>query len=84
MQDECYTGVYSLDGEWNTSYEKKSGDVLLTGKVTGSWDHTTQVTYGIEHFFIPEGTGVDVEGKVKTAVVKVNDKGDGILVRLKE
>ncbi|MBH9967925.1 GDYXXLXY domain-containing protein [[Bacillus] enclensis] len=79
-----YTGVYSLDGEWNTSYEKKSGDVLLTGKVTGSWDHTTQVTYGIEHFFIPEGTGVDVEGKVKTAVVKVSDKGDGILVRLEE
>ncbi|OIU69832.1 GDYXXLXY domain-containing protein [Rossellomorea aquimaris] len=79
-----YTGVYSLDGKWNTPYEKKHGDVLLNGKVTGSWDHTTQVTYGIEHFFIPEGTGLDVEGKVKIAVVKVSDKGDGMLVELRD
>ncbi|MGR3765989.1 GDYXXLXY domain-containing protein [Rossellomorea sp. NS-SX7] len=80
-----YTGVYSMrDGDWNTPYEKKPGDVLLNGKVTGSWDHTAQATYGIEHFFIPEGTGLDVEGKVKTAVVKVSDKGNGILVRLQD
>jgi uncharacterized membrane-anchored protein len=79
-----YTGVYSISGEWNTPYEKKPGDVLLNGKITGSWDQTAQVTYGIEHFFIPEGTGLDVEGKVKTAVVKVSDKGNGILVRLRD
>jgi uncharacterized membrane-anchored protein/uncharacterized membrane protein len=80
-----YTGVYSMGaGDWNTPYEKKPGDVLLNGKITGSWDHTAQVTYGIEHFFIPEGTGLEVEGKVKTAVVKVSDKGDGILVRLRD
>jgi uncharacterized membrane-anchored protein/uncharacterized membrane protein len=79
-----YTGVYSISGVWNTPYEKKPGDVLLNGKITGSWDQTAQVTYGIEHFFIPEGTGLDVEGKVKTAVVKVSDKGNGILVRLRD
>jgi uncharacterized membrane-anchored protein/uncharacterized membrane protein len=79
-----YTGVYSMDGEWNIPYKKKPGDVLLNGKVTGSWDNTTQVTYGIEHFFIPEGIGLIVEGKVKKAVVKVSDMGDGILVRLRE
>ncbi|KPL59206.1 GDYXXLXY domain-containing protein [Rossellomorea vietnamensis] len=79
-----YTGVYKFNGKWNASYEKKPGDVLLNGKVTSSWGNSAQVTYGIEHFFIPEGTGLDVEGKVKTAVVKVSDKGDGILVRLKD
>jgi uncharacterized membrane-anchored protein len=79
-----YTGVYKFNGKWNASYKKKQGDVLLNGKVTSSWDNSAQVTYGIEHFFIPEGTGLDVEGKVKTAVVKVSDKGDGILVRLQD
>ena len=79
-----YTGVYKLNGKWNASYQKKPGDVLLNGKVTSSWDDSAQVSYGIEHYFIPEGTGLDVEGKVKTAVVKVSDKGDGILVRLRD
>ncbi|PFG04571.1 putative membrane-anchored protein [Bacillus sp. es.034] len=79
-----YTGVYKFNGKWNAFYEKKPGDVLLNGKVTSSWDNSAQVTYGIEHFFIPEGTGLDVEGKVKTAVVTVSDKGDGILVRLRD
>ncbi|RBP02472.1 GDYXXLXY domain-containing protein [Rossellomorea aquimaris] len=79
-----YSGVHSFNGKWNASYEKKPGDVLLNGKVTSSWDNSAQVTYGIEHFFIPEGTGLDVEGKVKAAVVKVSDKGDGILERLRD
>lgn len=78
-----YTGVYRFNGKWNTPYEKKPGDVLLKGKVTSSWDNSAHVTYGIEHYFIPEGTGMDVEGKVKGAVVKVSDKGDGILEQLR-
>ncbi|WP_299744502.1 GDYXXLXY domain-containing protein [uncultured Rossellomorea sp.] len=79
-----YTGVYSFNEKWNAPYEKKPGDVLLNGKVTSSWDNNAQITYGIEHFFIPEGTGLEVEGKVKAAVVKVSDKGNGILVRLRD
>ncbi len=78
-----YAGVYKFKGKWNSPYDKKPGDVLLNGKVTSSWNNSAQITYGIEHFFIPEGTGMDVEGKVKVAVVKVSDKGDGILVRLR-
>ncbi|MDX8344169.1 GDYXXLXY domain-containing protein [Rossellomorea sp. YZS02] len=77
-----YAGVYRFNGKWHTPYETKSGDVLLNGKVTSSWDNHVQITYGIEHFFIPEGTGMDVEGKLKAAVVKVSDKGDGFFVRL--
>ncbi|WP_044339895.1 GDYXXLXY domain-containing protein [Rossellomorea aquimaris] len=79
-----YAGVYRFSGKWNVPYEKKPGDVLLNGKVSSSWDNNAQITYGIEHFFIPEGTGLDVEGNVKEAVVKVSDKGDGILVRLRD
>ncbi|WP_341357055.1 GDYXXLXY domain-containing protein [Rossellomorea sp. y25] len=79
-----HVGIYRFNEKWNTPYEKKPGDVLLNGKVTNSWDNNAQITYGIEHFFIPEGTGLDVEGKVKAAVVKVSDKGNGILVRLRD
>ncbi|PFA66763.1 hypothetical protein CN378_12740 [Bacillus sp. AFS015802] len=78
-----YAGVYRFNGKWNMSYEKKTGDVLLNGKVSSFWDNHVQITYGIEHFFIPEGTGMAVEGKVKAAVVKVSDGGNGILVRLR-
>ncbi|MBN8193821.1 GDYXXLXY domain-containing protein [Bacillus sp. NTK074B] len=78
-----YAGVYRFNGKWNTPYETKTGDVLLNGKVTSYWDNHVQITYGIEHFFIPEGTGMDIEGKVKAAVVRVSDKGNGMLVRLR-
>ncbi|MBW3110234.1 GDYXXLXY domain-containing protein [Bacillus sp. MCCB 382] len=77
-----YSGIYRFHGKWNTPYKKKSGDVLLNGKVTSSWDNNAQISYGIEHFFIPEGTGLNVQEKMKTAVVNVSNKGDGILVRL--
>ncbi|WP_171051012.1 GDYXXLXY domain-containing protein [Bacillus sp. BHET2] len=79
-----YAGVNKFKGKWNSHYDKKPGDVLLNGKVTSSWNNSAKITYGIEHFFIPEGTGMDVEGNVKAAVVKVSDKGNGILVRLRE
>ncbi|NMH70480.1 DUF2157 domain-containing protein [Bacillus sp. RO3] len=79
-----YSGIYRFEDNWNISYEKQPGDVLLNGKVTSSWDSSVRVTYGIEHFFIPEGTGLEVEGNVKVAVVKVSLKGDGILEQLKQ
>lgn len=78
-----YAGIYKYDGEWNTPYAPKEGDVLLNGKVTKPWGNANQITYGIEHFFIPEGTGLEIEGKVKYAVVKVSDKGNAILESLK-
>ena len=78
-----YTGIYRFNDKWNTTYERKPDDILLNGKVTYSWDNTTRVTYGIEHFFIPEGTGADVQRKVKFAVVKVSEDGNGIVYELK-
>jgi uncharacterized membrane-anchored protein/uncharacterized membrane protein len=78
-----YAGIYRFDGDWNTSYTRSNGDILLNGKVTSSWGNGTQVTYGIENFFIPEGTGLNIEGKIKYAIVKVSDKGDAILETVK-
>ncbi len=77
-----YAGIYKYQGEWNTPYDPKEGDVLLNGKVTKPWGNANQITYGIEHYFIPEGTGLDIEGKVKYAIVKVSDKGNAILESL--
>ena len=79
-----FAGIYQFNGQWNIHYEKKHGDILLNGKVINSWNYNVQVIYGIEHFFIPEGTGLDVERKAKIAVVKVSNKGDGILEGLRE
>jgi uncharacterized membrane-anchored protein/uncharacterized membrane protein len=78
-----YAGIYKFNDKWNTTFNKKPGDILLAGKVTEFWNQNTQVEYGIENFFVPEGTGLEVENTAKFAVVKVSENGNGILYELK-
>ncbi|MBS0250521.1 MAG: GDYXXLXY domain-containing protein [Proteobacteria bacterium] len=66
-----------------------AGDVVLRGKVQSAW--TTQnpaeanasVRYGIEQYFVPEGTGVELEKKVRDhkieAIVAVGADGSAAL-----
>ncbi|NEU30875.1 DUF2157 domain-containing protein [bacterium LRH843] len=71
-----YAGVYQYKGEFNIPYELKDLDILMNAKIH-SWDH---IVYGIESYFIEEGTGAEVEQKATHALVKVAANGNAILV----
>ncbi|MNC02910.1 hypothetical protein D3C75_502950 [compost metagenome] len=71
-------GVYRLDRLYEAGSPLKEEEVLIRGK----WDGYRSFDYGIEHYFVPEGTGIGLERQVRYAEVKVSAKGDAILVRL--
>jgi uncharacterized membrane-anchored protein/uncharacterized membrane protein len=71
-------GVY----QYKRIYE--NGEALQQGEVriNGRWNGYDGFVYGIETYFVPEGTGLEVERNAKFAEVKVSASGDAILVRL--
>ncbi|MNY21862.1 hypothetical protein D3C86_1554380 [compost metagenome] len=66
--------------------EYQAGDILAPEEVrlNGERMGYEEIAYGIENFFIPEGTGRTYEQNSKFAEVKVSAGGDAILVRLTE
>jgi len=73
-----YSGYYFAKDHWNKSYKKEPGDVIINGKSDG-WK---SVSYGIEHYFIPEKTGQEIERKTKYATVRVSKNGNAIIISL--
>ncbi|MFS0919291.1 GDYXXLXY domain-containing protein [Brevibacillus sp. 179-C 1.1 NHS] len=73
-----YSGFHELDGQWNRTYEPQSSDVIINGNTIGY----RRVEYGIESYFVPEGTGLEVERNAKYAIVKIGERGDAILESL--
>jgi uncharacterized membrane-anchored protein/uncharacterized membrane protein len=73
-----YSGYYYARNQWNKPYKKQKDDIKLNGKSNG-W---TSVSYGIEHYFIPEQTGRTMEEKTKYAHVRVSKNGNSILASL--
>ncbi|MGC5327841.1 GDYXXLXY domain-containing protein [Brevibacillus sp. SYSU BS000544] len=71
-------GVYHVEELFRYGERKPSDTVFINGVTTGG----QRVIYGIESFFIPEGSGRIVEEKAKYALVRVASNGDAILVRL--
>ncbi|UKS30789.1 GDYXXLXY domain-containing protein [Paenibacillus sp. HWE-109] len=72
------TGVYDFKRVYREDEILAPDEVKLNGTLTG-YDN---VAYGIETYFIPEGTGSIYERDAKFAEVKVSAGGDAILVRL--
>jgi uncharacterized membrane-anchored protein len=79
-------------GEWSVSgvsedfpAQVPASDVVLKGQVKSAWaradgsEKTLNVRYGIETYFVPEGTGRDLESKVREhkieAIVAVGADG---------
>ncbi len=62
------------------NYALKQGDVLMNGKVQKRY----RVVFGIENYFVEEGTGRDVERSAKYARVKIISKGDAFITELLE
>ncbi|CAM3548003.1 DUF2157 domain-containing protein [Brevibacillus invocatus] len=82
QQDDLYgfSGYYELNGVWNKEYQAMPEDVVINGTTLGR----ERVEYGIESYFVPEGTGLEVERNARFAFVKVGKKGDAILESLSE
>ncbi|MDH4619111.1 GDYXXLXY domain-containing protein [Brevibacillus sp. AY1] len=82
QQDDLYgfSGFYELNGVWNKEYQAMPEDVVINGTTLGG----ERVEYGIESYFVPEGTGLEVERNARFAFVKVGKKGDAILESLSE
>ncbi len=72
-----YAGYYKYRRNWNFPYDAIDGDVIITGRVKGF-----SIQFGIEQYYVPEGTGRAVEETAKYAIVKVGKGGDAILVGL--
>lgn len=72
------SGVYQLKRLYEEGSPLQEDEVLIRAK----WDGFRGFDYGIEHYFIPEGTGLEVVRQAQYAEVKVSAKGDAILVRL--
>ncbi|MBP1962171.1 GDYXXLXY domain-containing protein [Paenibacillus aceris] len=72
------TGVYEYRRVYTKGEELAPGEVRLNGTRMGY----ERIEYGIETYFIPEGTGRDYEQHAKFAEVKVSANGDAILERL--
>jgi uncharacterized membrane-anchored protein len=72
------TGVYEFRRVYTKGETLAAGEVRLNGTKLGY----EGIEYGIETYFIPEGTGSEIERDAKFAEVKVSAGGDAILVRL--
>lgn len=73
-----YAGYYETAGNWNKPYTAEPTDVIINGKTVGG----SQIEYGIESYFVPEGTGLVVERNAKFATIKVGANGDALLESL--
>lgn len=74
-----YSGHYVVGKEVPADMMKKA-DVWITGKLKGY----ENIEYGIENYFVPEGTGFGLQEKVHYAFVKVASNGDAMLIELAE
>ncbi|KAF6579526.1 GDYXXLXY domain-containing protein [Paenibacillus sp. EKM212P] len=72
-------GVYVADRLYQDGEKLASHEVILNGQWYGS-----RILYGIENYFIPEGTGRTVEQNAHFAHIRVSRNGDALLERLAE
>lgn len=72
------SGVYEYRRLYAKGEPLQPGEVVINGK----WNGYNGLVYGIESYFVPEGTGLEVERTAKFAEVKVAAGGDALLVRL--
>ncbi|WP_205622746.1 GDYXXLXY domain-containing protein [Paenibacillus wynnii] len=71
-------GVYIFDRLLKNGEAVAEGEVVINGKLSG-WG---PIRYGIETYFVPEGTGLEVQAKARFASIRVNTHGDALLESL--
>ncbi|WP_191557140.1 GDYXXLXY domain-containing protein [Metabacillus idriensis] len=78
-------GIYRPTGE---TAEGRAGDVFKKPQadeayLTGKYNGYDGLIFGIESFFVEEGTGMELERTAKYAKVIVSDEGNALLVDVK-
>lgn len=75
-----YAGIYRLGEEYSRPYEPQAHDVLITGR----YDGYSGLVFGIESYFVPEGTGLAWEREARYAYVNVAANGNALLTHLEK
>src|SRR5690606_313872 len=73
-------GVHGFKRVYERGEALGADEIMLTGK----WSGYREVYYGIETYFVPEGTGLEVERNAAYAYVRVGAGGDALLERLSD
>lgn len=64
-------GIYHPTAAYGEKPATSGEEVVLKGRVDYSWDRAITVKYGLERYYVPEGTGKDLENHVGDMVVRV-------------
>lgn len=70
--------VYVFDRLYKSGEALKDKEIIINGSLSG-WQN---IYYGIETYFVPEGTGTETEQNARFAYVKVGATGDALLEKL--
>ncbi|MDF2671218.1 MAG: hypothetical protein K0R67_3524 [Paenibacillus sp.] len=64
-------GIYRAIGAYADKPAVSGDEKIIKGKVSYSWDEAITVKYGLERYYVPEGTGGELEDKTKDTIVQV-------------
>ncbi|WP_166245321.1 GDYXXLXY domain-containing protein [Paenibacillus turpanensis] len=64
-------GLYELAAVYPQKPEAGAGEVVLKGVVDFSWEERIDIDYGLERYYVPEGTGKELEEKADRLVVTI-------------
>jgi uncharacterized membrane-anchored protein/uncharacterized membrane protein len=71
-------GVHRFNRFYNEGESLAPGEIVINGRLNGYGS----IYYGIENYFVPEGTGLEVEQNARYAYIRISRKGDALLERL--
>jgi uncharacterized membrane-anchored protein/uncharacterized membrane protein len=75
-------GLHVFDRLYTSGEAIGPDEIVINGKKESyTWN---QITYGIENYFIPEGSGLEVEANAHFAYVRIGSNGNAMLERLSE
>ncbi len=75
-------GIHEFDRIYTSGETLGADEIVINGKKESYY--WNQITYGIENYFIPEGTGLEVEQNAHFAYVRIGSNGNAMLERLSE
>ncbi|MDP4096305.1 GDYXXLXY domain-containing protein [Paenibacillus sp. P96] len=71
-------GLHRLARFYTEGEPLADGETVINGQLNGHGS----IYYGIESYFVPEGTGLEVERSARYAYVRISRQGDALLERL--